>query len=72
MLAGADFSLPTRPLPPVLPPFASNVQVAEIMRVYDEAMKQYNKYVSTTKALKNQLLGAFDNNYFLSIYDQAT
>eukprot|EP00957_Ditylum_brightwellii_P048020 3646322-Ditylum_brightwellii.AAC.1 len=35
-------------------------------------MKQYNKYVTTAKALKNQLLGAFDNAYFLSIYDQAT
>eukprot|EP00957_Ditylum_brightwellii_P173983 13246411-Ditylum_brightwellii.AAC.1 len=35
-------------------------------------MKQYNKYVSTAKALKNQLLGAFDNDYFLSMYDQAT
>mmetsp|Transcript_3853 Transcript_3853/g.5724 ORF Transcript_3853/g.5724 Transcript_3853/m.5724 type:complete len:144 (+) Transcript_3853:368-799(+) len=35
-------------------------------------MKQYNKYVLTANALKNQLLGAFDNDYFLSMYDQAT
>eukprot|EP00957_Ditylum_brightwellii_P083508 6348584-Ditylum_brightwellii.AAC.1 len=42
------------------------------MRVYKEAMKQYSKYVATAKALKNQLLGAFDNDYFLSMCDQAT
>ena len=71
-LAGQDFVLPTRPAAPALPPFASNVQVVEIMRIYEEEVKQYNKYVATAKALKNQLLGAFDNNYFLSIYNQAT
>eukprot|EP00957_Ditylum_brightwellii_P165682 12612891-Ditylum_brightwellii.AAC.1 len=70
-LAGRDFVLPTRPAAPALLPFASNVQVAEIMRVYKENVKQFNKYVATTKALKNQLLCAFDNDYFLSIYNQA-
>eukprot|EP00957_Ditylum_brightwellii_P053698 4068299-Ditylum_brightwellii.AAC.1 len=62
MLANANFNLTARPPPPVLPLFASNMQVSEIMRMYKETMKQYNKYMSTTKALKNQLLGAFDNN----------
>eukprot|EP00957_Ditylum_brightwellii_P027425 2073268-Ditylum_brightwellii.AAC.1 len=71
-LAGADFVLPTQPTAPVLPPFAPNVQVAEIMRVYKENVKQFNKYVATAKALKNQLLGAFSNDYFLSIYNKAT
>eukprot|EP00957_Ditylum_brightwellii_P151000 11498158-Ditylum_brightwellii.AAC.1 len=35
-LAGADFVTPTRPLPPAIPPFASNVQVTKIMCVYGE------------------------------------
>eukprot|EP00957_Ditylum_brightwellii_P210965 15365610-Ditylum_brightwellii.AAC.4 len=30
-LAGVDFVMPTRPLPPVIPPFALNAQVTKIM-----------------------------------------
>eukprot|EP00957_Ditylum_brightwellii_P201713 15326867-Ditylum_brightwellii.AAC.1 len=35
-------------------------------------MKQYSKYLAAAKALKNQLLRAFDDDYFLTMYDQAT
>jgi hypothetical protein len=71
-LAGTDFNLPTQPPPSVIPSFASNVQVTEIMRVYENATRIFNKYVARAKSLKNQLLGACDNDYFLSIYNQAT
>eukprot|EP00957_Ditylum_brightwellii_P145275 11064585-Ditylum_brightwellii.AAC.1 len=71
-LAGANFVMPIRPAPPVIPPFASNVQVIEIMRIYNESLQTYSKYVATAKALKTQLLGAFHENYFLAIYNQAT
>eukprot|EP00957_Ditylum_brightwellii_P071791 5457083-Ditylum_brightwellii.AAC.1 len=71
-LAGADFVTPIRPAPPVIPLFASNVQVTEIMRIYNKNLRTYSKYVATAKALKTQLLGAFHDDYFLAIYNQAT
>eukprot|EP00957_Ditylum_brightwellii_P144516 11008453-Ditylum_brightwellii.AAC.1 len=71
-LTGADFVTPIRPAPPVIPSFAFNVQVTEIMQVYNESLWTYIKYVATAKALKTQLLGAFHDDYFLAIYDQVT
>eukprot|EP00957_Ditylum_brightwellii_P036273 2747409-Ditylum_brightwellii.AAC.1 len=71
-LAGADFVTPIRPANLVIPAFASNVQVTEIMQAYLEALKEYNKYLDMVKAFKNQLLAAFDNDYFLAVYNQAT
>eukprot|EP00957_Ditylum_brightwellii_P041243 3122662-Ditylum_brightwellii.AAC.1 len=52
-LAGADFVTPIRPAPPVISPFASNVQVTEIMQVYNKSLWTFNKYVATAKALKH-------------------
>ena len=37
-LAGANFVTPIRPAPPVIPPFASNVQVTKIMQIYNESL----------------------------------
>eukprot|EP00957_Ditylum_brightwellii_P156793 11933894-Ditylum_brightwellii.AAC.1 len=41
-LARANFVTPIRPAPPKIPPFASNVQLTEIMRVYNESLWTYN------------------------------
>eukprot|EP00957_Ditylum_brightwellii_P075592 5745322-Ditylum_brightwellii.AAC.1 len=41
-LAGADFVTPVRPARPVIPPFASNIQVTEIMRVCNESLWTYS------------------------------
>eukprot|EP00957_Ditylum_brightwellii_P113125 8627621-Ditylum_brightwellii.AAC.1 len=71
-LDGKDFVTPTPPTPPLLPPLASAHQMQEASRQYDEGMKRYNQYLLTAQALKKQLLSAFDNRYFQSLYDQAT
>eukprot|EP00957_Ditylum_brightwellii_P022759 1716407-Ditylum_brightwellii.AAC.1 len=71
-LARANFVTPIRPASPVIPPFASNVKVTEIMRVYNKSLQTFNKYITTAKALKIQLLGAFHDDYFLTVYNQAT
>eukprot|EP00957_Ditylum_brightwellii_P106276 8106958-Ditylum_brightwellii.AAC.1 len=70
-MVGADSIMPTRPPPPFIPPFASNVQVTEIMKVYNKNLRTYSKYVATSKALKTQLLRVSHDNYFLAVYQQA-
>eukprot|EP00957_Ditylum_brightwellii_P031147 2359978-Ditylum_brightwellii.AAC.1 len=35
-------------------------------------MKKYNKCIATAKVLNNHLLGAFEDDYFLTLYGQAT
>mmetsp|Transcript_19484 Transcript_19484/g.28690 ORF Transcript_19484/g.28690 Transcript_19484/m.28690 type:complete len:408 (+) Transcript_19484:103-1326(+) len=71
-LAGQAFTEPVEPQPPNIPPFASAHQANEARRIFDEQSAQYKKAVATKRALCNQLLGAFEDMYFMALYVQAT
>eukprot|EP00957_Ditylum_brightwellii_P101307 7719964-Ditylum_brightwellii.AAC.1 len=60
-LAGADFITPTAPANLVILPFASNIQVTEIMQVYNKTV--YDQATGYKEAIVLQLLQHLYENY---------
>ena len=67
-LAATVFISPTNPGPtPIIPTGATGPQIAWLEEEHTEATRSWKEYMATDKALKQQLLSAFDDMYYHSL-----
>ena len=64
-ITGSAFQPPTNPgALPTIPPNQTESQISEIVRQHTESLRIWREYNATSMALKQLLLGAFEELYF--------
>lgn len=72
MLSNVAFVPPTNPVIPVIAANATPARISTITRVHATRLADFREYLSTDKALKQQVIGAINNMYLRTLRHRVT